>query len=162
MSTLFDFSDPNSMLRKATKASTNRRSGTVEGTVRHAMIHTSGVPATIHHTVVAAMPHPIRQRANEGDHYMVAYVSVPITWLAALTQTLALEYEVSFVGPAGYIQKLPPTLLELETMIRDRVYIGFDWLKLPTNEQLGYPAIQSRLIQFVNTLRKSAEGETDE
>lgn len=155
MTVLFDFQDPNALLRKATKVSTQRRSGTVAETVKHAMVHTPSPVATLHHTVIAAAPHPIRQRANDGDHYMVAYISIPLGWLPALDQEFAKTWDISFIGPAGQIQKLPPTLLDMETLIPDRVYIGFDWMWLPTNEQPSYGYIKDKLVKFVTATRQS-------
>jgi hypothetical protein len=159
MTTLFDFQDPNALLRKATKASTQRRSGTVAETVKHSIIHTPSPSATLHHCIIAAAPHPIRQRADEGEHYMVAYISIPLNWLPALDQEFARRWDVSFLGPAGQIQKLPPTLLDMEPLIQSRVYVGFDWMWLPTNEQPGYGYIKDKLVKFITELRKGFDSD---
>jgi hypothetical protein len=156
-STLFDFFDPNIVLKKATRASTQRRSGTVADTVRHSIIHTHSPNATLHHAIIAACPHPVKARANDGEYYMVAYTSIPIAWLPALDTEFAKTWDVSFIGPAGAIQKLPPTLLEMEELLPDRVYIGFDWLWLaqenPPVVQPHYDKIKPRMIEFINALR---------
>lgn len=157
--TLFDFNDPTAILRKATRVSTQRRSGTVADTVRHSIIHTHAPESTLHHIVMAACPHPVRARANEGDHYMVAYVSIPLDWLPVIDVEFGRVWDISFIGPAGSIQKLPPTLLDMEELLDHRVYIGFDWLWLadtnPPTQQPHYDRIKPKLIEFVNTLRSA-------
>jgi hypothetical protein len=110
---------------------------------------------------MAACPHPIKARANDGEHYMVAYVSIPLEWIRSVGDTVAELWDVSFIGPAGSIQRLPPTLLEMEELLGQRVYIGFDWLWLtetnPPTQQPHYDKIKPRLIEFVTALRKVQE-----
>ncbi len=161
MSTLFDFSNPNALLTKATKASATRRSGTVADTVRHSLIHTPSPNATLHHVIMAACPHPVKTRADLGEYYMVAYVSIPLDWISYINEEIAQKWDVSFIGPAGTVQRLPPTMLEMEDVLGGRVYIGFDWLWLvqsdPPLQQPHYEAIKPKLIQFVTALRSTVE-----
>lgn len=161
MTTLFDFSNPNALLKKATKASATRRSGTVADTVRHSLIHTSSPNTTIHHVIIAACPHPIKNRADQGEYYMVAYVSIPLQWIELVDPKVRKDWDVSFIGPAGTIQRLPPTMLDLVDVLDDRVYIGFDWFWLAQNEppiqQPHYDKIKPRLIEFVSQLRGMKE-----
>jgi len=161
MTTLFDFSNPETILVKATKASATRRSGTVAETVRHSLVHTSSPESTLHHVIMAACPHPERAKANAGEHYMVGYVSIPIDWLKHVTVEFAKKWDVSFIGPAGTIQRLPPTMRDMEDLLLDRVYIGFDWLWLaraePPIQQPHYDKIKPKLIEFVSALREVAE-----
>lgn len=163
MSSLFDFHDPNMLLRKATKASTQRRSGTVADTVKHGIVHTSVPESTLHHYVIAACPHPTKAKANEGEYYMVAYVSIPITWLENLSMEFARLWDVSFIGPAGAIQRLPPMLLDMEELLGPRVYVGFDWFWMlgatPAVQQPHHEKIKPKLIGFVSALRERFEPE---
>jgi hypothetical protein len=85
---------------------------------------------------------------------MVAYVSIPLDWLPALDAEFASQWDISFIGPAGYVQKLPPTLLDMEPLLTDRVYVGFDWHWLPTTEQPGYAYIKDKLVKFLTALRQ--------
>jgi len=163
MNPLFDFSNPNALLIKATKASATRRSGTVAETVRHSLIHTHSPDASLHHTIIAACPHPMKNRSDLGEYYMVAYVSIPINWLSHITTEFAQQWDVSFIGPAGTVQRLPPTMLDMEDVLGSRVYIGFDWLRLgqtvPPTQQPHYDSIKPRLIEFVSALRAKVESE---
>ena len=157
MSTLFDFNRPSNPIAAATKASAIRRSGTVAETSKHSMIGTQSPDATIHHLVMAAMPHPIRARADEGDHYMVAYVSVPVSWVPRITTAVAKTWNVSFLGPAGFIQRLPPTLHDMEDILGTRIYVGFDWFVYtmtdPATQQPAYAAIKNRCQAFIEMLK---------
>lgn len=160
--TLFDFlADPNAMLQKATRGALKRQSGTIENTVRHAVIHTDAPDATLHHTIIGACPHPTRERAIDGEYYMVAYVSIPLTWLETLTTDFARTWDVSFVGPAGLIQRIPRSLDDIEELLGDRVYIGFDWLwvtdVVPKQKQYSADRIKDRLVDFVKALRSEVE-----
>lgn len=163
MSNLFDFHDPLTLLRKATKASTTRRSGTVADTVKHGIIHTHSPESTLHHYIIAACPHPIRARANEGEFYMVAYVSIGIEWVKSMDVEFARNWDVSFIGPAGAIQRLPPMLLDMEELLGARVYIGFDWMWMlganPAVPQPPHERIKPKLIEFVAALRKRFDPE---
>lgn len=149
-----------SQLTKATQSSVNRMSGTVADTVRHSLVATESPDATIHHAVIAACPHPIQTRADQGDHYMVAYVSVPPEWVKRLTPQYAHDWDISFVGPAGIVQKLPPGMMEANQFLGSRIYVGFDWFDLsqamPRIQQPSYPKIQQKLIDFVKALRYDA------
>jgi hypothetical protein len=161
MTTLFDFHDPNTLLTKATKASATRRSGTVADTVRHSLIHTNSPDATLHHAIIAACPHPLKSRADVGEYYMVAYVSIPLDWIGLVDTIVAKDWDISFIGPAGTTQRLPPTMIDMADVLEGRVYIGFDWFWLaqvePPVQQPHYEKIKPRLIQFVNQLRTMKE-----
>lgn len=161
MTKLFDFSNPNALLVKATKASATRRSGTVAETVRHSIIHTASPDSSLHHVIIAACPHPMKNRADLGEYYMVAYVSVPVAWVGFIDRDFATRWDISFVGPAGTVQRLPPTMLDMEDILASRVYIGFDWLRWgqvdPPQQQPHYDAIKPKLIQFVSALREKVE-----
>lgn len=164
MTNLFDFSDPAVILRKQTQVSGNRKSGTVTDTVRHSMIHTESPNSSLHHTIIAACPHPTKERADRGDYYMVAYVSIPFEWYQTIDTEFATVWDISFVGPAGIVQRLPVTLADMEDLLTDRVYIGFDWLWLTDSgnlhPQISYDSIKDKLVSFVRTMRERAEGTT--
>ena len=161
MNTLFDFSNPNALLSKATEVSATRRSGTVADTVRHSLIHTQSPDATLHHVIIAACPHPMKNRADLGEYYMVAYVSVPIAWTRFIDEAHADKWGVTFVGPAGTVQRLPPSMRDMEDVLGARVYIGFDWMELtrsnPPIQQPHYDSIKPKLIDFVTNLRLKSE-----
>lgn len=147
-------------LTKATRASSTRRSGTVADTVRHSIIHTESPDATLHHTVIGASPYPEKSRAALGDYYMTAYVSIHISWLVLLSQEVIDRWKVSFIGPAGLVQRLPYGISESEALLGQRIYVGFDWLayakEQPAQQQPSYERIQSLLIAFVTELRKAS------
>lgn len=154
---LFDLSK-HSGLAKATKASVNRRSGTVAETVRHSLVHTASPNATLHHCVIGACPHPVRERADMGDHYMVGYVSIPMAWAPLLTSPFSRDYDVSFIGPAGTIQRLPSAMYDCEDVLGDRLYLGFDWLDFaqstPPVQQPSYERIKDRIVDCMFAFRE--------
>jgi len=155
---LFGFFDPNAMLRKQTQQSLRRPSGTVPDSVKHSVIHTESPDATIHHVIIAACPFPVKDRADRGEFYMVAYVSIPIDWLSRITREFATQWDVQFIGPAGMIQKVPPVLSDMEDLLGERVYIGFDWCWLGGEKPVQQPTaeyIKNKLTQFVRTVRDS-------
>lgn len=163
--TLFDFTDPTIMLRRHVVESnksvaTNRVSGTIQNTVRHGVIHTMEPSATLHHHVIAASPHPTKNRADAGEFYMIAYVSIPMEWSAAIDNEFAQLWDISFLGPIGMIQKLPPALADVEDLLGERVYVGFDWLWLGGGEKPAQPShdwIKNQLIKFANELRRRVD-----
>jgi hypothetical protein len=159
MSVLFEFSDPDSILRRATKNSIRRQSGTIADTVRHSVIHTRGPDSTLHHVVIAACPHPTKARSSQGEYYMIAYVSVPLDWFKFISGELANRYDISFMGPAGQIQKLPPSLIDMEELLPSRAYIGFDWLRFCETQQMQLTPelIKGYLVSVVNDLRSAVE-----
>lgn len=159
----FDFRDAAALIRSATQATNKRASGTVQGSVVHSLIHTQQPNLSIHHTITAACPHPTKSRHNAGDYYMVAYVSAPIAWLRLMTFDLCERWDISFYGPSGRIQNLPPALREFDDILGDRFYIGFDWLYLARDDVDGAPVaqptpdkIKSRIHDFVNELKELA------
>lgn len=158
----FDFRDTAALIRSATQATNKRASGTVQGSVVHGLIHTKSPDVTIHHTIIAACPHPTKTRHVLGDYYMVAYVSAPIDWLRLITAELCERWDISFYGPPGRIQNLPPALREFNDVLNDRFYIGFDWLYLARGDMDGGVAqpspdkIKSKLHEFINELRELA------
>lgn len=159
-SLLFDLTK-HSPLARATKASVNRRSGTVAETVRHSLVHTGSPDATLHHCIIGACPHPIRERADMGDHYMVGYVSIPLAWASTVSRLFASDWDISFIGPAGTIQKLPAAMVECEELLGARVYIGFDWLDWaqaePPVQQPSYERIKEHMILCLKTFRERYE-----
>jgi hypothetical protein len=161
MTALFDFVDPNMMLQLATQASATRRSGTVADTVRHSLVHTQSPDATIHHAIMAACSHPVKARAKLGEYYMVAYVSIPIQWAPYITPEFAQQWDISFIGPAGTVQRLPPGMLDMKDLLESPIYIGFDWLWLakstPPIQQPHYDKIKPKLIECVCAIRALAE-----
>jgi hypothetical protein len=157
MTSLFDFSDPNLLLRKTAQNTNRRQSGTLQDTVKHGVLHTASPEATLHHSIIAACPHPDKARADSGEYYMVAYVSLPIDWVESLDEEVCRRFDVSFKGPAGIVQKLPPSLMDMDELIGPRVYIGFDWMWLGVGEPLPQPTpekIRERLIFFINEMRR--------
>lgn len=159
----FDFRDSAELIRSATQASNKRASGTVPGSVVHGLIHTAMPNVTIHHTITAACPHPTKTRHHEGEFYMVAYVSAPIDWLRLMTADLCDRWDVSFYGPSGRIQNLPPALREFETILDGRFYIGFDWLYLSRDDMNGVAVpqptpdkIKQRIHDFIDELKALA------
>lgn len=161
------FRDPKAPLFAAqTKASNQRTSGTVQGSVKHGMVHTASPESTLHHVITAAMPHPLRERADAGIYYMVAYMSIPLEWKKLLTTELCIKFDISFIGPSGTIQRLPPVLLDMNDVLGDRIYIGFDWLWLmrgdmsmsnaPAQPTVEY--IKSKLILCASELRALHRG----
>jgi hypothetical protein len=162
MSTLkpfIGFGDPAAFLQRQTQLSIRRPSGTVQDSVRHSMIHTPSPDATIHHAVIAACPFPVQARADKGEYYMVAYVSIPPAWLKTLNKVIAETWDVQFIGPSGVIQKLPPFLLDMEDILGDRVYVGFDWLWLGGEPRVQPSAdyIKDKLVKFVSAVREQAQ-----
>lgn len=161
MTALFNFTNPNALLKKATKASATRRSGTVAETVRHSLIHTQMPDVTLHHAIIAACPHPLKTQADQGEYYMVAYVSIPLPWLPFIDAIIRNQWDVSFIGPAGTTQHLPPSMRDMDDVLGDRVYIGFDWFWLtqsqPPIQQPHYDKIKPKLIQFVSHVRQLHE-----
>lgn len=162
--TLFDFEDPNLLLRRhpveTNRGLTHRSSGTIQNSVKHGIVHTSEAPATLHHTVIAASPHPTKNRADRGEFYMIAYVSIPMAWLNQITPAIVDLWDISFVGPSGTIQKLPPALADMEDLLNERVYLGVNWLWLGGEEPLPQPQpeyIKSKLIALVNSIREVVE-----
>lgn len=86
---------------------------------------------------------------------MIAYVSIPMSWFRLLTPALAETWDIQFIGPAGTIQKLPPVLHDIEELLGERVYVGFDWLWLG-GEPVTQPSVEyikTKLTEFVVTLR---------
>lgn len=161
---LFDFSNPNMLLHKQTKNSLRRVSGTVPETVKHGIAYTPDPGATIHHTIIAACPHPTKELANKGTYYMLAYISIHPDWLELITDEFASTWDVTFIGPAGMIQRLPPLFLDMEDILGNRVYIGFDWLWLGEGAQPIQPRVESiakRLHEFVSALRSKHEPQLD-
>lgn len=158
---LFDFSKINQLLPSFKDEPATRRSGTVAGTVRHSLVHTPSPDATIHHSIIAACPHPVKARADLGEYYMVAYVSVPLAWEGLITSEFASRWDISFIGPAGTVQRLPPSMRDMEDVLEERIYIGFDWLWLaksePPIQQPHYDKIKPKLIDCVTALREEAK-----
>jgi len=155
---LFDFNNPNLILQRQTAHSIRRPSGTVPESVKHGVIYTQEPNVTIHHTIIGASPHPDRDKADKGWFYMVAYVSIPLSWFPAITKEFADTWDVSFVGPTGAIQKFPPVLRDIEMLVGERLYVGFDWFWL-RDEPKAQPSaekIKARLLEFVSTLRSMA------
>lgn len=159
--TAFTFYDP---LERLAKVSMNdhvkRVSGTIPGSVVHALHSTPSPNATVHHLVAAACPHPVAEKADAGVYYTVAYVSIPSDWVHALTPEMQRTWDVSFVGPSGRIQRLPPALNDYEVILGERLYVGFDWFWLVANgndsSTVAQPTsltIRKRLGEFVEELR---------
>jgi hypothetical protein len=162
MTTLFDFTaSAKNTLKQITSESPQRRYGTVAETCRHSIVHTWSPDATIHHVVIAACHHPIQAKADLGEHYMVAYISIPMEWRRLLDTKLCKDWDVSFIGPAGVIQRLPPALRDVADIIDGRIYVGFDWFWLAANDppiqQPHYDKIKPRLIQFASQVREMWE-----
>ncbi len=166
--TLFDFNNPNLLLKKheveSSKFQVHRQSGTIQNSVKHSVIHTASPAASLHHTVIGASPHPVKARADEGEFYMIGFVSVPANWIDHIDMDFATTWDVTFVGPSGMIQRLPASLLDVEELLgADRVYIGFDWLWLGGDKsglkpvQPSHDRIKSGLIKFINALRQRVE-----
>jgi len=138
------FGDPLALFRRPKKDESHvkRSSGTLAESVKHGTIHTANPEPSIHHTVIAGCPHPRREFELKGEFYMLAYVSIPIDWLNYITYEMIDRWRITFVGPSGTIQKLPPALRSIEDIVGDRVYIGFDYLNeaepqpQPSPEQL--------------------------
>ena len=157
----FNFVDPDALIREATKTHINRKTNTVANSIEHSMIHTPQPNATVHHVVTAASPHPSRDRADNGDYYMIAYISMPLEWAAALTPERQDRWDVTFIGPAGRVHLLPPALSTINDLIGDRLYVGFDWLWILKQGQDGIkdpkqptvPKIKDKLIEFATEIR---------
>lgn len=155
---LFDFGNPNLILQRQTAQGIRRPSGTVSESVKHGVIHTPSPDTTIHHTIIGASPHPVPRSADRGEFYMIAYVSIPIEWIDRLSPAVASTWDVTFIGPAGTNQKLPPVLRDMEELLGNRVYVGFDWywLKDSPKDQPNADTIKTKLTEFVNVIRDSA------
>lgn len=156
---LFDFNDPNILLQRHTAASNRRVSGTVPETVRHGMIHVELPTPSIHHTVIAACPSPDKNLEAKGEFYMIAYVSIPGDWLRYVSDELVSKWDVTFCGPVGTIQKLPPVLSDMEDLLGARVYMGFDWMWLGEGVRMqpNQEGIKKKLAEFISALRSEIE-----
>lgn len=156
-----DFTDTlhEAAMRRLTARSPRRVSGTVLDSVHHGVVHTEKVPHTMHHVITAACPHPIREKANKGDFYMVAYASIPVEWETKLDSQFRRQYDVTFIGPAGTIQKLPSALNDIDSILGPRMYVGFDWSWLldSTSKQPTAQYLRDKLIKFVNAARTHIE-----
>jgi hypothetical protein len=151
-------------LRQKTQATNPRKNHTVHGTFSHQIIHTASPDSTLHHVVTGAMAHPIKRRAENGDYYMIAYVSIPYAWKDVVSQSVMDLWDISFIGPAGQIQQLPPALSYVKEVIESDFYIGFDWLWLTRNDVLSpevneppqpdAPYIINKLKAFVESMRE--------
>jgi len=155
----FDFNNPNLLLQKTAANTQRRASGTVYDSVAHGIVHTPAPDSTIHHVVTAACPHPTRELEMRGVFYRVAYVSVPLSWIVAMTPEFATRWDVTFVGPAGSIQKLPTAFQDMEELLGARVYIGFDWRWLGDNmkDQPTVERMKDQLTRFVTELRSALQ-----
>ena len=125
------FGDPFALFRRKDESHVKRSSGTLAESVKHGTISTvnsAQMDPTIHHTVIAGCPHPRKEFALKGEFYMLAYVSIPVDWLPFIDEGMSAKYRITFVGPAGTIQKLPPALKSIEDIVGERVYVGFDYL----------------------------------
>lgn len=137
-----------------------RTTNTVKGSTKHGIVHTPAPDATVHHTVSAARPHPTREKANQHVYFMVSYISAPVEWLTVLDSEFCETWDVSFFGPGGIIQRLPPALQELEYAMVARFYLGFDWLYLTRSDtgkdsaQPTHEYIRTKMISCVAALRK--------
>jgi len=152
---LFDFGNPDTLLTKATKATNRRRSGTVADTVRHSVVHTQSPDSTIHHCIIAACAHPQKAQADEGIHYMVGYVSIPLEWITRLDAKFCDAFGISFIGPAGSIQKIPPTLKDMEDIFGERLYIGIDFFHYmrTQTQQPSYQQMKTKLVEALEAIR---------
>lgn len=161
----FNFLDKTEEMRLATQLSNRRRSKTVFGTVQHQVMHSGTENATIHHAVTAARPHPVHERAQIGEYYMVAYISAPIQWLRYVDKEFCYTWDISFIGPSGTILALPPALSYIDDLTQERFYIGFDWLFLNRDDmgETGMPKqpnhadICSKMLKCIAALRQVAE-----
>lgn len=156
---MFEFNNPNLILQKVTLNSQRRSSGTVFDSVKHGIVHTPAPDSTLHHIVTAACPHPKKELEMQGIYYRVAYVSIPLDWLSLIDDEFANKWDITFIGPVGVIQKLPPTLQDMEIVLNDRVYVGFDWMWLgeAVRQQPTEDKLRDKLIQFVTDLRNRIE-----
>lgn len=136
---------------KAEDSNIRRRGGSIPGSVKHAMIHTSSPDATLHHTVIAQCPHPLANRLP----YWVGYVSIPNEWYSLLTPEFMREHSVSFVGPPGQTQRLTPALHHIADVVAIDIYIGFDWMH--SEELLFGVQVVNKLNQTVRVLRELYE-----
>lgn len=150
---------PEFRMTRKPKPSMRRQSGTIEGTVEHGMVHTLSPNATLHHTIIAMCPHPTKEFANQGKQYRVAYVSIPMDWLPYINNEFADTWDITFVGPTGTIQRLPPALADMDTLLGPRIYIGFDWLwcAMDLNLQPQPATLVSKLTKFVSAVRDLIE-----
>ncbi len=158
---LFQLPFAKNSIEAATKSSMNRRSGTVAETVRHSLIHTvDGGRTTIHHSIIGACPHPVRARAEQGDHYMVGYVSIPIQWYDHITPEIVAYFGISFIGPSGTAQRLPTSMYDYEDILGARMYLGLNWLghamAEPALQQPGYPRISALLHECAEAIGAQA------
>lgn len=152
---IFEFNNPNLILERHARNAVKRDSGTIAETIKHQVVHTPSPDSTIHHAVTAACPHPTRELEVAGKYYMVGYVSIPLPWLERITPAFAEAANISFVGPMGVIQRLPPILNDIEELLGERVYIGSDWSGLGEDMRLQPSAslILSMLTDTVRLLR---------
>ncbi|KAK0039437.1 hypothetical protein Bpfe_031114 [Biomphalaria pfeifferi] len=109
---------------KDSQPEVNKRNKTIRNSAKHLLLHTRSPDATIHHAVIAEMSHPVRDRLP----YYVAYVSIPVEWYGQIDDEVVRHMNISFKGPPGPTQKMPPTLSNVRDIVDTRLYVGFDWL----------------------------------
>ncbi len=139
-------------LRLKTQSSVRRQSNTVYGTLLHTAIHTSSPDASLHHIVTAASPHPRKSRADSGDYYMIAYVSIPMDWIEHVSFDFMQQWDVTFIGPPGFVQRLPPALSYMKDLMAPNFYLGFDWLYIVRQDQDGIEPKQPTREYIINKI----------